>query len=59
MMRETDPRVIRTEIMRLETALAELRQQLAEMQKACPHEFQETPLSRTCRKCSWTESLYY
>ncbi|MEJ8544691.1 hypothetical protein [Brevibacillus borstelensis] len=54
-----DPGKLRAEIIRLETALAELRARLASVQKTCDHDFHETPLSRMCRKCQWTESLYY
>ncbi|CAM5786422.1 hypothetical protein [Brevibacillus borstelensis] len=54
-----DPGQLRAEIKRLESALAALRAQLGTAQKACDHDFLETPLSRMCRKCQWTESLYY
>ncbi|QQE75806.1 hypothetical protein KDJ56_07700 [Brevibacillus composti] len=59
MKQHQDPILLRREMIRLESALAKLREQLSEIQKHCSHEFEETPLSRTCQKCLWTESLYY
>ncbi|GED24399.1 hypothetical protein BAG01nite_05010 [Brevibacillus agri] len=50
---------LRKEIARLEVDLERLKRQLAHLQKACAHEFVETPLARTCAKCLQTESLYY
>lgn len=50
---------LREKILRLQESLLEHRRQLFALQQSCSHEFQETPLVRTCVKCLLTESLYY
>lgn len=50
---------LREEIIRLQSELEKRLKQLSQLQKHCQHDFQETPLTRTCTKCSLTESLYY
>lgn len=50
---------LREEIIRLQSELEKRQKQLIQLQKQCLHVFQETSLTRTCTKCSLTESLYY
>ncbi|WP_289136561.1 hypothetical protein [uncultured Brevibacillus sp.] len=50
---------LREEIIRLQSELEKRQKQLSQLQKHCAHDFQETSLTRTCIKCSLTESLYY
>lgn len=50
---------LREEIIRLQSELEKRQKQLSQLQKLCPHDFQETSLTRTCTKCWLTESLYY
>ncbi|WP_164684737.1 hypothetical protein [Brevibacillus reuszeri] len=50
---------LREEIIRLQSELEKRQKQLIQLQKHCQHDFQETSLTRTCTKCSLTESLYY
>ncbi|WP_400162825.1 hypothetical protein ACAF76_005120 [Brevibacillus sp. TJ4] len=50
---------IQKEIERLQAAMDEYKRRLAALQQACDHQFDESPLSRTCVKCLLSESLYY
>lgn len=50
---------LREEIARLREEVQEHQRQLLALQKSCTHQFQESPLARTCVKCLLTESLYY
>lgn len=52
-------RSIKAELLMLETKKKRLQQELKTIQQTCNHDFIETAIMRKCRKCSWTESVYY
>ncbi|RXJ00307.1 hypothetical protein DS745_12300 [Anaerobacillus alkaliphilus] len=52
-------RQIKAEIRAIEIKKQQLQKQLKSIQQTCDHEFHETAILRKCRKCKWTESVYY
>lgn len=50
---------LQAEIRAIEIKKQQLQKQLKSIQQTCNHDFHETALMRTCRKCKWTESVYY
>ncbi|MFN7251457.1 MAG: hypothetical protein ACK4M9_11780 [Anaerobacillus sp.] len=47
------------EIRSLEIKKRQLQLKLKLLQDGCNHDFLETAFIRKCKKCNWTESLYY
>jgi hypothetical protein len=47
------------EIRALEIKKTELQLKLKLLQEGCNHDLIETAFIRKCKKCNWTESLYY
>ncbi|WP_084787486.1 hypothetical protein [Anaerobacillus alkalidiazotrophicus] len=50
---------INAEIQILDMKKKQLQHELKTIQNNCSHDFVETELMRKCRKCKWTESVYY
>lgn len=50
---------LKAEIQQLDYKRKKLKQQLNTLQKNCDHDFIETAIMRKCKKCNWTESVYY
>ncbi len=50
---------LKVEIQNLDDKRELLKQELKLIQRNCNHDFIETAFMRKCRKCKWTESVYY
>lgn len=51
--------VLKEQIEAFQREIKERQEQILSIQKSCDHEFLETPVMRTCKKCQFAESVYY
>lgn len=50
---------IEREIAAISQRLYALKQELEQIRKTCPHEFEKNAYTQVCARCGLTEPLYY